>query len=189
MNPKRNLMKLPHKILELPDHQKFVGVVGCRGAVSAKNLFQTIVEAGKEHGVLLQAFDARAIAGPRHLVHAVTLCLAARERGKNIARTPEIDLLCWVAGEKQIEMAVRKVGVKSKSPIAIVAVGGEIEKITSAMREIFMKSGLRADPEVVEMSQEKVAKIKKIFAITEAELTTSIEKIVLERIALLETLL
>ncbi|MEM2192301.1 MAG: KEOPS complex subunit Cgi121 [Candidatus Hadarchaeales archaeon] len=178
-------MKLPHKILELSEHQKFMGVAGGRGDFREKELLEVVVGLGRKYRVLVQAFDARAIAGIRHLVHAVTLCLAARSHGEKIARSQEIDLLCWAAGERQIEVAVKKVGVKAKSPVVIVAVGREVERIRKAMREIFLKSGLQEDPGVIEMSQEKVGKIKEAFGIKDEELICSVEKLVLEKIALL----
>lgn len=146
----------------------------------------TLENVGRKFDLLAQAFDADAVAGKKHLLHGVMLCLETRRKGKKLGDNPEIDLLCWVAGEKQINKAMGEVGIKPGCPAVIVAVGDRAKRVEDGLSEIMSKCGLRAASEVIEMNQKKIPKIKKAFEITDAELAVPIEKIVLERIAMLE---
>ena len=74
---------------------------------------------GDEHGVTVQAFDARYIVDRRHLDRAVELADRAIDRGENVARDRAVEILCYVAGRRQIERAL-EMGVSAGEGPAVV---------------------------------------------------------------------
>ena len=60
---------------------------------------------GDDHGVTVQAFDARYVVGRTHLARAVELADRAIARGENVARDRAVEVLCYAAGRRQIDRA------------------------------------------------------------------------------------
>ena len=76
---------------------------------------------GDEHGVTVQAFDARYVVDRRHLDRAVELADRAIDRGENVARDRAVEILCYAAGRRQIERAL-EMGVSAGEGPAVVLV-------------------------------------------------------------------
>jgi len=76
---------------------------------------------GDEHGVTVQAFDARYVVGREHLARAVTLADRARERDEAVARDRAVEILLYAAGRRQIDRALT-VGVGEGECPAVVLV-------------------------------------------------------------------
>ena len=74
---------------------------------------------GDEHGVTVQAFDARYVVDRRHLDRAVELADRAIDRGENVARDRAVEILCYAAGRRQIERAL-EMGVSAGEGPAVV---------------------------------------------------------------------
>jgi len=162
-----------------------ISVVSGRLKVQPTEVIQTLLSVDSKYGTVSQAFDADRIAGKNHLLHGVALCLLSEERGERFAKDSRLNLLCWVAAERQIEVAIKKVGVSSTTKnLAIVIMGRDENLITSAVEET-RKLLVDRDETVLHVSDEKARRIMKVFSlppIAEKE----IEKFVLEKIALLE---
>lgn len=139
-----------------------------------------------EMGTVTQAFNSLRVAGVEHLVHASRLAIAANESGRGFASTLSIELICWAAGERQIYRAFEKIGVRSgRNNLVLLSIGNSAYKVRRAIAKIFQDLGASWDNSLMEMSSKKVTEIRKAFSIgREAELAP-IQKIVLERIALL----
>ncbi len=75
---------------------------------------------GDRHGCTLQAFDARAVAGPAHLRRAVTLADRARDRGEGIARDRAVEILLYAAGRRQIDRALAMGLDEGETPAVVV---------------------------------------------------------------------
>jgi KEOPS complex subunit Cgi121 len=76
---------------------------------------------GDEHGVTVQAFDARYLVDRRHLERAVELADRAIARGEAIARDRAVEILCYAAGRRQINRAL-ELGVEAGECPAVVLV-------------------------------------------------------------------
>lgn len=76
---------------------------------------------GDEHGVTVQAFDARYLVDRRHLERAVELADRAIARGEAIARDRSVEILCYAAGRRQINRAL-ELGVEAGECPAVVLV-------------------------------------------------------------------
>lgn len=77
---------------------------------------------GADGGPLVALFDARGIAGERHLLSAWAHLGRARARGESRLRDRSAELALFVAGEDQLPRALAKVGVQAETE-AFVLVG------------------------------------------------------------------
>jgi len=99
-------MGLVEGVVSVADVDEFVGRLGA---------------IGKEHGVTVQAFDARYVVDRTHLERAVDLADRAIARGENVARDRAVEILCYAAGRRQIERALT-MGISAGETPAVVLV-------------------------------------------------------------------
>jgi KEOPS complex subunit Cgi121 len=89
----------------------------------------TIAEA---HGVTIQAFDARYVAGRDHIEQAVRLADRAGQRGERIARDEGVEILLYAAGRRQINEALTMGVSAGDPPVVAVVVGDDPESESAA---------------------------------------------------------
>ena len=139
---------------------------------------------GDEHGCTIQAFDARYVAGRRHLERALELADRAIERDDAIADDRAVEVLCYAAGRRQIDRALRMGVGEGETPVVVlVAADGEDGDETAAaatVRELLDPADTLGefDPETV----------REFFDVGDAETAAtdaSLEDLVIERVALL----
>lgn len=168
--------------------KRVVGVVGGRARVDDVDEFlRKLATIDKENRTTSQVFDASSIAGKEHLVHAARLALIAQATKKNFASSLHIELFCWVAAERQIARAFEKVGLhKGSKDLAILTLGDSRARVKQASVNIRRDLGIKRDDDVLDVTREKVSKLRKVFSIPKDELKIApIQKLVLEQIALL----
>lgn len=78
----------------------------------------------EEHGVTVQAFDARYIVGREHVESAVERADRARNRGEGIARDRGVEILLYAAGRRQINRALEMGVGEGQTPIVAVVDDG-----------------------------------------------------------------
>jgi len=134
---------------------------------------------GEDHDVLIQAFDARYVAGEAHLEAALEHAKRAMERGENVADDLAVETLCYAAGRRQIDEAMT-MGVKRGEQSVVVLIDGEAaEAATESVRELLRPETVAADEDL----------LMEYFGITpaEREITTGdLSGLVRERVALLD---
>ncbi len=158
------------------------------GRLEVDDLDAFVAELGEiadAHGVTIQAFDARYVAGRRHLQRAVELADRATERGENVARDRAVEILLYAAGRRQIDRAL-EMGVAEGETRAVVVVDGEGDEAGTleSLREL--ASFVAAEPTLEEYDEGTLCSF---FAITDAERAAtdaSLGDLVRERVALLE---
>jgi tRNA threonylcarbamoyladenosine modification (KEOPS) complex Cgi121 subunit len=173
--------------LRTPRSRKTVGVAGGRTSTAdPKQMLQKLEEIDRARGTVSQVFDASSIAGPRHLVHAARLAIAARDGGRGLADSLRMDLMCWVAGERRIGEALRKVGLQQNGrEFAFLVVGDSTRQVMSTLADIF-KLGTRRDDKLLKLRPKKEEKLSQLFSISQKELDMApIGDLILERVALL----
>ncbi|MFT4891200.1 MAG: KEOPS complex subunit Cgi121 [Halobacteriales archaeon] len=144
-------------------------------------------EIGDEHGCTIQAFDARYVAGRRHLERALELADRAIERDDAIADDRAVEVLCYAAGRRQINRALA-MGVDVGETPAVVLVDAEGERgneddeagAAEAVRTLLEPADTlgELDPDTV----------REFFEIGDAEVAATdagLEDLVIERVALL----
>ena len=75
-----------------------------------------------EHGVTIQAFDARYVVGREHLERAVELATRAIDRGEAIAREEGVEILLYAAGRRQINRALEMGVAEGECPVVAVVI-------------------------------------------------------------------
>jgi tRNA threonylcarbamoyladenosine modification (KEOPS) complex Cgi121 subunit len=98
-----------------PPQERPVQAVGARrahaGHPTTPAIIRTLRELASESPALVALFDARAIAGERHLLSAWAHLGRARGRGETRLRDRGAEFALYVAGDDQLPRALAKVGV------------------------------------------------------------------------------
>lgn len=147
---------------------------------------------GDDHNCTIQAFDARYVAGRRHLERALELADRAIAREDAIADDRGVEILCYAAGRRQINRALAMGLQEGETPAVVLVssqksesegndgdVGNETAAAT-AVRELLEPADTLGefDPDT----------IREYFDIGDAEVEATdrdLEDLVVERVALL----
>jgi tRNA threonylcarbamoyladenosine modification (KEOPS) complex Cgi121 subunit len=168
--------------------KKIVGLAGAAIKIDDVNkALKKVTAVDRTCGTTSQLFDASRIAGGNHLVHAARLALTARATEMNFASSLGIELVCWVAAERQIGKAFEKVGLrKGVTKIGVLTIGDSRANVKRAQLDILCELSAKREDNVLELSQDKLPVIMKIFSVSKPELEVAdLQKLVLERVALL----
>lgn len=123
----------------------------------------------------VQVFSPQSVGGAHHLAWAAFASFLAQKSNSLLAKKPEMDFLCRVAGTNQIPFAQEKVGIKDgQKEIAIVFVG-KIDSAAKKEMQAFCRS-LPLTPKPVEWGEFIAIPIngfssKEVFAIEESALS------------------
>jgi tRNA threonylcarbamoyladenosine modification (KEOPS) complex Cgi121 subunit len=177
---------------------KSVVIAGLRDA-KIENLeeFLKRLRREKSFDVEIQFFDAQFIADWQHLYFAVLNALTAFKSGRNVSKNLAIETILYASAQHQIKKALENLGIKPKtSQIALVIIGERAETLKSMLNAILREASAERDDQVLELTEEKMENIRKIFGISDLELETVMKRgnlkkalidIVIERMALLAT--
>jgi KEOPS complex subunit Cgi121 len=168
--------------------KRVVGIIAGEVYVHGVNEFlNKLKKIDQENRTVSQILDAERIAGVKHLVHSAHLALVAHSTGRNFASSLGMELLCWVAAERQIARALEKVGLhRGRRRIAALVLGDSSEEVENTLLDIQQEFGLTLDDRALELTNEKFSKLAEAFSISDKELEiASIQKLVLERVAML----
>jgi KEOPS complex subunit Cgi121 len=139
---------------------------------------------GDEHGVVVQAFDARYVVDREHLERAVSLADRAFDRGEGIARDRAVEILLYAAGRRQINRALAMGVGEGESPVVVVVHDpsgeGDEDGGAATLRDLL-------DPAVT-LGDYDEALVRDFFDVSEAELeatSADLADLVRERVALL----
>jgi KEOPS complex subunit Cgi121 len=151
---------------------------------------------GEEHGCLVQAFDARLVASEGHLAHALRTARRAIERGETIARDPAVEVLCYAAGTRQIDVALELGVGEGRSPVVVLIAAhdadsegqdesarSDVDEAAAAVRDLIEPADLERDTEFGDPER-----LRECFDVGDAELDASdadLATLVRERVALL----
>lgn len=182
----------------IQEDRKYVKITGFRN-VKIKNIeeFFDRIRKEKPPNIEIQVFDANPIATWQHLYFAVINALKAFKNNENIADNLGVEILLYASAQRQIQKAIKLVGIKNNSSeIAVLIIGEKSEDINSALSIISKDIKDQYNELVLQLSKEKMTTIKKTFEISDEELKTALRKgdskqalidLVIERMALLAT--
>ncbi len=145
---------------------------------------------GDEHDCTIQAFDARYVAGRRHLERALELADRAIGRDDAIADDRAVEVLCYAAGRRQINRALAMGVDEGESPVVVlIAAEEESENDGSDGDEAAAASDVRALLEPADtLGAFDPDTLREFFDVGDAEMAAtdaSLEDLVIERVALL----
>ena len=186
-------------ILDLSEDGKFVTISAFKArpsidpSVTLKELRMAIP------AVEVQFFDGAHVAGKEHLEIAVVNALHAFKMGVNISRSVAMETLLYASAQRQIDVALARLGVTGNSrTVGIVAFSEtkagaeELENKVAQFLKTEMNGALLDD-----WSDEKAGRIMTLYGIGAMELEAirmpgqqieeAVKKAVIERVALLST--
>ena len=160
-------------------------VIGAKGKIKAEDVLKELKDFCERNSIVGQIFDADLVFGEEHLIVAYEHAKRAFEKGRNICKKIEMEMLLYAAGKRQINEAISLVGAKNAGRYAFFFYG-EIER--EKLLDFISSFGLEIDQKVVEFRKEKLKK----FGISEEELSATDEKfhkdLIFEKIALLDAI-
>lgn len=174
-------------IKKLEDFDRYVATAGFRNVeIKDINSFFGIVrrKAGDAH---VQFFDAKLIAGWEHLYFAALNALNAFKNKTNISKSVAVETLLYASAQRQIEKAVKLLGIKPKSSqVAVLIVAETKQRAASTLKAVSKLMMGERDDSVLELTNGKVKGIKGLFGISDLELKAKLEKEGFEREALID---
>ena len=168
--------------------------VGGERFPDAGEFVDALAAIGDEHGVTVQAFDARYVVSRRHLERALELADRERERGAAIARDRAVEVLLYAAGRRQIDRALGMGVGEGTAPVVVLVDDPESEgdNETDGKRGGRERAAAAAVGELLDpaetLGEYDPDRVREFFGIgeTEREATDAdLETLVLERVALL----
>jgi tRNA threonylcarbamoyladenosine modification (KEOPS) complex Cgi121 subunit len=170
-----------------PTESRPLWAVGARRAAppapELSGLISTLRRLSAESESLVSLFDARAIAGERHLLSAWAHLGRSRTRGDSRLRDRGAEFALHVAGDDQLPRALQKVGVRTDTEEFVVV--GEKARERVPVLEAF---GLVEDPTVFPRPVSEAMLDRLGIGADERSAVTAAqwEGLVLERVAMLE---
>ncbi len=163
-------------------------IIGAKGLIqNIDDFLEKIRVFSEENKVTLQVFDADVIYGEKHLVSALIHAKRAFEKGKNTTNTLEMEILLYAAGERQLKLAIPKIGFK-KGEVTIAALFYNDDKVDlePIVEKFLKKFDLENDNKVLKGD---INTLKK-FKISDSEIKTVSEDkygdLILEQIAMVD---
>jgi tRNA threonylcarbamoyladenosine modification (KEOPS) complex Cgi121 subunit len=147
--------------------------------------------------VEMQFFEAELIATHRHLYFAVLNALQAFQNKTNLSKRLAVETMLYASAQRQIQRAIQRCGIKPQTKnMAVTIIGQDPAEINLLLREIGLHVRAEPDETVLEMTADKLKKIKEVFQIKDEEINAvmksesqndAVVSLVVERVALLTT--
>lgn len=183
----------------IEEFDKYAAITGF-GNVEIENVeeFLNLLRKENKTDVEIQLFDAQLVATWEHLYFAALNALTAFKNKSNISKSLAMETLLYASAQHQIRKATELLGIKPRSEeIAVLVLGDNHAAVENTLRLIQNRIHAKVDDSVLEISTEKMRRIKEAFGITNVELkaTTNAKSklkealvnLVIERMALLAT--
>jgi KEOPS complex subunit Cgi121 len=172
-----------------------ITVIGAQGTIKDIDLFlQQLLMFSKEENLVIQVLDAQVVYGKDHLLSAAQHAQRAFEQGTNATNSLALEILLYASGERQIQKAITKMGIKKgKHPIALVLVDENYKKperktFDSVLDKLLQSFHLQRNDKVLEGDRDTL----KRFGIADKELRTVSESnfgdLILEKVALVDVI-
>jgi KEOPS complex subunit Cgi121 len=172
-----------------------ITILGAQGTIKNVDSFiQQLLQFSNEEHLVIQAFDATVIYSKDHLISAATHAKRAFLQGTNATNSLALEILLYAAGERQIQKAIKKVGVKKGEQQIVFLITDSADQKgkksidKAVIRRILKTFQLTTDEQELKAERETL----KRFGITEIELSTIPEEkygdLILEKIALVDVI-
>ena len=149
-------------------------------------------------GAVVQFFDARHVAGSQHLYFAALHALNAFDKNLAISNNLAFEALLYASAQRQIKKALLMLGIKEgTSELAALIITKKGHEKLDCLRQVTEMVPGERDDTVLELTDKKVKKIKKLLSISGLEVEAKLKKdgmekeaimdLVIERMALLVT--
>ena len=161
-------------------------IVGAKGQIKDVDLFlEQVISFAQEKNIVIQMLNADMIFGKNHLISAVEHAKRAISQKNNTTNSLSMEILLYASGERQLKLAIPKMGVKQgKSNVAFVFAGEKI--LDSMVNDLLKKVSLNHDDRVLEGDVNALER----FGINKKALATvtedKYEELILEKVAMVD---
>jgi len=170
-------------------NKKIIVVGGTCAIEELEHFIQKIQRFAEEYQIIIQSFNAEMIYGKSHLLSAAEHALRSEKEQRMTTNSIEMELFLYASGERQIKLAIPKLGVKKgHNTIALVIIprSSDAELNSETLDDLFSKLKIKRDDEVLKGNNNTL----ELFGFTKEELSTvpenKYDKLILERIALID---
>ena len=163
-----------------------IGIIGAKGRIeNIEKFINKTNEFSRKNDVSIQAFDANLIFGKMHIISAYEHAKRAFERLSNTTNSIEMETLLYASGERQIQKAIKKMGIKKgHSNIAFVIINNKLSN--DIAQNLLKELNLVKDDNILEGNINTLQK----FGISAEEISTvsntHYQDIILEKVALVD---
>ncbi|NIR87949.1 hypothetical protein GWO13_10525 [Candidatus Bathyarchaeota archaeon] len=174
-------------IKKLEDFNRYIATAGFKNVkIQDINSFFGVIRR-KAGDAQVQLFDAKLIAGGEHLYFAALNALNAFKNKTNISKSVAVETLLYASAQRQIEKAVKLLGIKPESlQVAVLIVAETEQRAASTLEAVSKLIGGERDDSVLELTNRKVKGIKRLFGISDLELEAKLGKEDFEKEALID---
>jgi KEOPS complex subunit Cgi121 len=166
-----------------------IKIIGAKGNIQDVDSFlKKVSKFIEENDILIQVFDAELIYGKNHLISAYEHAKRAIDRKTNTTNSLEMETLLYSSGERQLKLAIPKMGVKKGSvSIALIFISKSQSKISDKLVSEFLEElSIKRDDSVLEGNEDTLNK----FGISESEMKTVTKAkygdLILEKVAMVD---
>jgi len=165
-------------------------IIGAQGRVDDVDKFlKKIRQFADKNNLIIQIFNADLIYGKNHLISAVEHAERAIKKNTNATNSLEMEIMLYVSGERQIKLAIPKMGVKmGNSKVAFVICKNKGQIQNSTIDNLIKLIAFRRDDSVLEGNKDTIIN----FGITEEEKDTvselKYEDLILEKVAMVDVI-
>ena len=168
-----------------------IKIIGATGEIKDIDSFLKIIEDfAKNNNLTIQSFNADLIFGKDHIISSVEHALRAIDRKTNTTNSLEMEILLYASGNRQLKLAIPKMGVKKSSGnIALVFVNKEKSEVPKKLINDLLKSlNIEANDKVLDGNKDTLVN----FGINENEINTvtndKFGQLILEKVAMVDIL-
>jgi KEOPS complex subunit Cgi121 len=180
----------------MEDFHRHVAMAGFRNVkITGTDDFLSLIEREKPLDTEIQVLDSELVATWQHLYFAVLNALTSFKNRQNISRSLAMEIMLYASAQRQIRKATEVIGVRPESKeIAVLIISKERDIADSALSRMSGLLDAERDDTVLELSQEKIAKIQRAFEVSDEEIRTvmkgnrlaeALVDLVIEKMALL----
>ena len=165
-------------------------LVGAKGSIRDVDKFlKQISIFAKDNNVVIQVFDANVIFGEKHLISAVEHAVRAIDRKTNTTNSLEMEILLYASGERQLKLAIPKIGVKKGEVNIALIFFNKTRRFSDILIEEFLEQlSLVRDDKVLDGNIETLKK----FGLNENEIKTVTKAkygdLILEKVAMVDVI-
>jgi len=166
-----------------------IKVIGAKGKIiDVDDFLEKISIFAKKNNVIIQTFDADLVFGKNHILSAVDHALRAIERKTNTTNSLEKEILLYASGERQIKIAIKKIGVKLRNEkmVFVFVNNKKNETLNHIIKDFLEMLCLARNDNVIEGDEKTLIR----FGIKENEIKTVMNNkyadLILEKVALVD---
>ena len=169
--------------------KQFIVAGGSCTIEHVESFISKVQQFAKNNHILIQLFNAEKIYGKNHLLSAAQHALRSEKEGRMTTNSVEMEIFLYASGERQIKLAIPKMGVTSGfNNIAVLFIipSHSIKNEETLVNSFFSTLQIKRDDNVLNGDE----KTLHLFGITDTEIQTvskqKYDKLILEKIALID---